>query len=85
VKEDIEMFENLRTSFVFVPIVSKQHVGLLKREKNPEVFDVITSLVSLVYRGFRCEKVTSHGYSYSKCSVTSLRDISIVGDHVMRY
>jgi hypothetical protein len=44
-----------------------------------QAFDVITSLVSLVYWGFRCEKVTSHGKSYSKCSVTSLRDISIVG------
>jgi hypothetical protein len=28
-------------------------------------FDVITSLVSLVYWGFRCEKVTSQGESYS--------------------
>jgi hypothetical protein len=28
-------------------------------------FDVITSLVSLVYWGFRCEKVKSQGESYS--------------------
>jgi hypothetical protein len=31
------------------------------KQSNKIHFDVITSLVSLVYWGFRCEKVTSHG------------------------
>jgi hypothetical protein len=35
---DIEMIENLGTFFVFVPILSKQPFGLMKKGNNPEVF-----------------------------------------------
>jgi hypothetical protein len=46
-------------------------------------FDVITSLVSLDYWGYGCEKVTSlREATLEKSGVTSLRDISIVGGHV---
>jgi hypothetical protein len=45
-----------------------------------KLFDVITSLVSLDYWGYDCEKVTSlRKATLERSGVTSLRDISIVG------
>jgi hypothetical protein len=48
-------------------------------------FDVITSLVSLEHGVYICEKVTSQRIlALERSGVTSLRDISIVGMHVIR-
>jgi hypothetical protein len=47
---------------------------------------VITSLVSLEYGVYGCERVTSQRHRYvtlERCGVTSLRDISFVGGHVI--
>jgi uncharacterized membrane protein len=49
--------EGLRGDFAYLfAFCNVSDVGILIT-----CFDVITSLVSLVYWGFRCEKVTSHG------------------------
>jgi hypothetical protein len=45
--------------------------------------DVITSLVSIVYRGYGSEKVTSQREDEMDLTLTSLRVISMVRGHVI--
>jgi hypothetical protein len=47
-------------------------------------FDVITSLVSIEYGGYGCEKVTSQSEDEMDLTLTSLRVISMVRGHVIR-
>jgi hypothetical protein len=54
--------------------------GLSMTTKTPRFFDVITSLVSLDYWGYGCEKVTSlREATLERSGVTSLRDIDSGG------
>jgi hypothetical protein len=46
-------------------------------------FDVITSLVSIEYGGYGCEKVTSQCEDEIYLTLTSLRVISMVRGHVI--
>jgi hypothetical protein len=46
-------------------------------------FDVITSLVSIEYGGYGCEKVTSQNKDEMDLTLTSLRVISMVRGHVI--
>jgi hypothetical protein len=47
------------------------------------IFDVITSLVSIEYGGYGCEKVTSQSEDEVDLTLTSLRVISMVRGHVI--
>jgi hypothetical protein len=47
-------------------------------------FDVITSLVSIEYGWYGCEKVTSQSEDEMNLKLTSLQVISMVRGHVIR-
>jgi hypothetical protein len=47
------------------------------------LIDVITSLVSIEYGGYGCEKVTSQSEDEMDLTLTSLRVISMVRGHVI--
>jgi hypothetical protein len=48
-----------------------------------QFFDVITSLVSIEYGGYGCDKVTSQSEDDMDLTLTSLRVISMVRGHVI--